>query len=327
MAGMLLLLACGRTARPGQDEAPEPPASGSSSGGSEALGAAEGGRGPTVGGSAGSPAGSGAGGLTNSAGGPADGGSGGAPPCEASALQITGGQVLDDDGDGLFESLEQVHVSADLVSPLSAATVKLSVASDDPEVQLVEGGMDGVRLERTLQLEAGVPLHIKASYVITERVSAGSEIGFKLTLAGLVDGACVLPAAEERVITVKNYVWQDDTCDMTRQIEISNPHVVDSQGTSSIQPGEDFELRVTLSPGPLGHNNYPGIVVSSDDPGVSELDGGWLFALVGPTEVVWNMHAAPELEAGTVVNLSLVAAAMHVRCRDVKPFVFSLPIE
>lgn len=335
MAGaLLLLLACGRTGRSQADDAPEAPASGASSGGGVTVGAAAGRGGQSGGGGAaavpGSVGGSSAGGNPlNGAGEASAGGSGGAPACEASALQITGTEAIDEDGDGLFESLEQVHVSADLLSPLKSATVKLSVVSDDPDVQLVEGGINGVRLERTLHLEAGVPLHVTVSYVITERASTESEVGFKLTLEGPGDEPCVTAAAEEQVITVRNYVWQGQTCDMTRQVELSNPYVVNGNGGSTIRPGEDFELRVTLNPGPLGHDSYPGIVATSSDPGVSERDGagGWLFALVAPVEVTWGMHATAAVAPGSMVELSLTPAALHVRCRDVSALTFLVPVE
>jgi hypothetical protein len=269
-------------------------------------------------------AGSNAGGAPIGGGGSGVAGTGSAMPCSGTALAIRNVKVLDESGDGRFSPDERIQLFAELVSLGEPTTARLSVVVDDPALQLV----DGVAGE-LFDLVPGSPVPVTVSFFIPETVAAGSEYAFQLTLTSTERSDCFAPVMHEQPMTVLVYGDEAERCDAVRQLELSNPHVVEGDGDGRVQPGEDFELRVTLTnPGPLGANWYPGISVLSSDPGVVVTSEGWLFAIgIQSVDLFWGMRAREVVASRTLVRLTLSPAAIGVRCRKVEPSELFVPIE
>ena len=265
-------------------------------------------------------------GGANAAGAPV-GGSPDDGPCSGTALEIRNLKVLDTDGDDLYERDEHIQLVAELTSVGEPTTAQVSVVADDPTMDL-RGGL----ASDVFNLVPGKPSPLAVDFFIPLQVERGSEYTLRVTLTSAQQPDCFAPVTREYPITVMDNPNDVRRCEMVRQLELSNPHVVDTTGDGQVQPGEDFLLKVTLTnPGPLDEFGYPGMTVASTDPGVGVLDelAGWYFAIgIGSINQSWGMRAQPSVTSGTLTRLTLTPALLGVRCRNVKKTLeYSLPIQ
>ncbi len=331
LAAVLTLCGCGKTAASRHPDVETPlPSDAGNAGMSAAVATGGAGQGGMLldGGGGGDAALAG----TSTAGAPV-GGSPDDGPCSGTALEIRNLKLSDTDGDGLYERDEHIHLIAELASTGAPTTAKVSVVADDPALELVGGLASDV-----FDLVPGKPAPLSVDFFIPPQVERGSEYAFQVTLTSTSTSTsteqpeCFAPVTRELLLTVMDNSDDVRRCEMVRQLELSNPHVVDSSGDGQVQPGEDFELKVTLTnPGPLDEVGYPGMTVVSSDPGVGVRDGlaGWYFAIgVGSINLSWGMRAQASVTSGTLTRLTLTPAIHGLRCRNVKKTLeYSLPIK
>ena len=102
------------------------------------------------------------------------------------------------------------------------------------------------------------------------------------------------------------------TCADLDHLTVTNAYV-----ESDLAPGTQVLLHVTLNE-VIGEafNYYPGVVVESDDPGVTASDGNWLFAILAcqSTDVPIQLTVAKSLTPGTVVTLTAKVAMLNQDC-------------
>jgi hypothetical protein len=247
-----------------------------------------------------------------------------AMPCSGTALEIRNVKVVDGNGDGRSSPDERIQLLAELVSRGEPTTARLSVVVDDPALELVDGVTNEV-----FDLVPGSPVPVAIDFFIPETVGAGSEYAFQLTMSSTDRPDCFAPVMLEHLITVVYYGDDGQRCSAVRQLQLSNPRVVDGDGDGRIEPGEDFELKVTMTnPGPLEANWYPGIKVLSSDPRVVVTSEGWLFAIgIQSVELSWGMRAQAGVASGTPARLTMWPVALGVRCRNVLPLEYVVPIQ
>ena len=250
-------------------------------------------------------------------------GTGSGAPCSSGALALEPLQAVDADHDGLFEPGERIEVGGYLEG--SGTGLVLRVTSDNPRVE--------PQLSPELSigsLEPGVPTPVHVPFVVPYEVWGGSEVGFTLQAFSPAEPACTTSPGEH-VVTVSTYGDDLDVCPVTRQLELSEPAVVDGDGDGLVEPGEDVMLDVTLAnPGPSSQDWYPGVVITSDHAGITASGPTpWLYAIFPETaeRLSAGFHVDAGVAAGTRVRFTLAAAALHVRCRNVPTLEYSIIVQ
>jgi hypothetical protein len=210
------------------------------------------------------------------------------------------------------------------VSRGERTAARLGVVADDPALELVEGSASN-----DLDLVPGTPLFVAVTFLVPPGY-AGSEYVFQLRLTSTDRPDCFFPVTRQLPITVTNDDRDLLTCQLARQLALSNPRVAPGNGDGRVRPGADFDLLVTLTnPGPVDNaNGYPGMTVASSDPGIETLNEGFYFAIgIQSITLVWQMRAQTSVMSGANVRLTLTPALSGVRCLDLKPIEYLLPID
>lgn len=327
VVSIVMLVGCGGGGEPSQTSDAGP--AGSSPAG--ANGGGGGGGQQSSAGSAGGEAGA-TGGATAETDGGATAGTGGVPQSDGGVtstscgLRISQVKAVDDGGGSVFVAPEGITVRA-LVENTGDAKgpIVLRAASDDPRV--VPVGSAETRIDA---LAAGAQEMMAVSFTMPKQVWPGSEIAFSLTAAVAADATCSTTTADPFVVTTGDSADDLRLCDITRQLQLSDPHVKGAAVDGRILPDTDVVVDVLMTnPGPLDHKWYPSVILTSDDADLKPSFPGGVYVLnVNRTSRITAMlHVAASTPHGTHATVTATASAAQVRCRGLQAIEVPVAIE
>jgi hypothetical protein len=249
-------------------------------------------------------------------------GGGGRAPC---ALRIVETLANDRDGDGFFVAPASADVGA-IVEYTGDRTAQIivSVTSDDPRV--VPESSTTSEPENLLPNSWRV---IGVGFAIPGQVWPGSEVGFTVRASVADDPTCTVTAPEPYVLTTGKSASELEVCDDTRQLKVTFGRIVGTGPQGQVQPGTTFQIETVLeNTGPRAHSWYPYVSITPDKPGVN-VEPNSIFALSAGESWSATMvgHVSADILPGTVVDLSISAAALQVRCCNVRTQHVPLPIQ
>jgi hypothetical protein len=122
--------------------------------------------------------------------------------------------------------------------------------------------------------------------------------------------------------------FKEPTCADLSVLTISNPLINDNvdvggDGNGEVNVGETVVLWVEMTEvAGVGFNMYPGVVFSTNDPGVTVTADNWLYAILPCMEVslAGSVTIGPDVAPGTVVTVRAQANMLGAECTDT-PFV------
>ncbi len=113
-------------------------------------------------------------------------------------------------------------------------------------------------------------------------------------------------------------------------LSLSNPQIIESDGDGVVSPGETVAVQVSLDEvAGTGMSYYPGVVFTSDDPGVTFDNNGWLYAILPCTSMQVSSGAtiAENVKSGAVIQVTAHVAMLNQECNDTYSITFPIEVK